>query len=412
MKKLLPFVLALILGGSIIILFLSAERGKKRALDERLSFRPGDRVPYGCRVAYDALGEMFPAGELSSSTRAPGFWDSLSSYETSQLLVIVAPRFNPTRSELQQLANLADNGNYVVISAASISSEADRFFHVLAEDPDAFYAAQMDRGMKLSITPPGWKAGTAYGYPGAGYGGYFTEINEDIAEVLGRRLPGDQPHFIRLRANRGWIYLHLEPFAFTNYFLLHRKNIRYFESLFSMIPPGIKRVVWDGYYREQRSAAPPRDKKNWFSVLMGMKNEEGHRSFLAAFLVLGALLLLYAWTEMRRKQRIIPEMPPPRNDSLDFVRTIGRLYYDKGDHRNLARKMSAYFMEHIRNRYKITTRMDDPEIGEALAARTGIARDRINNLVGMIRYAEASPEISARWLMEFHEELESFYLKA
>ena len=58
---------------------------------------------------------------------------------------------------------------------------------------------------------------------------------------------------------------------------------------------------------------------------------------------------------MRRKQRYIPVVAKPKNDSLDFVKTIGRLYYDKGDHKNLSRKMGAFFLEHVRSRYKLPT---------------------------------------------------------
>ena len=73
----------------------------------------------------------------------------------------------------------------------------------------------------------------------------------------------------------------------------------------------------------------------------------------AALLTAIFALLLYVVLEMRRKQRTIPVMTKPKNDSLEFVKTIGRLYHDKGDHKNLCRKMSAYFLEHVRNRYKL-----------------------------------------------------------
>jgi hypothetical protein len=399
-----------VLGGAIITLFFAAKKNKQRQLDERISFKKRDKIPYGCWVAYETLPGMFPEAEVSANRYEPGYWEELSNYEEDQVLVIVAPRLEATRDEMLQIARFADKGNHVLISTAALSSEAETFFNLRARS-DGYYLDGQD-GMKISIDPPGPASASIYGYPGRGFHGHLSQYDESITEVLGRSEKKEQPNLVRLKAGKGWIYLHLEPMAFTNYFLLHKQNIRYFETLFSMMPATARKVVWDEYYISQKPSTPPREKKSWFTVLMNMENEEGRRSFRAAFWVLIGLLLVYVFVEMRRKQRIIPILSRPRNDSLDFVRTIGRLYYDKGDHRNLARKMSAFFMDHVRNKYKISTSLNDTELAEALAAKTGMPSQQLNNLVGMIRYAEASPEISGQWLMEFHNELESFYLNA
>jgi hypothetical protein len=76
---------------------------------------------------------------------------------------------------------------------------------------------------------------------------------------------------------------------------------------------------------------------------MNVQNANGDKSFGAAFVVLAAILLLYVLLNMRRKQRYIPIVKKPSNDSLDFVKTIGRLYFDKADHKNLCRKMASFF---------------------------------------------------------------------
>ena len=122
-------------------------------------------------------------------------------------------------------------------------------------------------------------------------------------------------------------------------------------------------------------------------------------------------LLLYVVMEMRRKQRYIPVVTKPRNDSLDFVKTIGRLYYDKGDHKNLCRKMAAYFLEHVRNRYKLATGNLGDDFVKNLQFKTGYEESEIRGIVSYIKWLDESQAVSQNQLTDFHKQLESFYKK-
>src|SRR5258706_5242057 len=170
--------------------------------------------------------------------------------------------------------------------------------------------------------------------------------------------------------------------AFSNYFLLNKNNIRYYENALSMIPADVKKIVWDEYYLNKINT---KDKKSWLSVLFRFP------ALKAALLTVIFTLLLYVLLEMRRKQRFIPVITKPRNDSLDFVKTIGRLYYDKGDHKNLCRKMSAYFLEHVRNRYKLSTTEMNEEFVKNLQFKTSVDEAEIQSIVFFIRDIENRP---------------------
>ena len=82
------------------------------------------------------------------------------------------------------------------------------------------------------------------------------------------------------------------------------------------------------------------------------------------------MLSLYLFTEVKRKQRIIPKYAKPKNDSLEFVTTVGKLYYEKGDHKNLADKLTQYFLDHVRNRFKISTAEINDAFEQQLAAKS------------------------------------------
>ena len=130
-----------------------------------------------------------------------------------------------------------------------------------------------------------------------------------------------------------------------------------------------------------------------------------------ALLVAMFTLLLYVLMEMRRKQRLIPVMNKPKNDSLDFVKTIGRLYYEKGDNVNLCRKMASYFLEHVRNKYKLPTGTLDDEFVKKLQFKTGCEETEIQNIVSAIKALRTTTKMSDKQVADFHKKLESFYQK-
>jgi hypothetical protein len=413
MKRILPYALALILGGAIITLFLSAKKKRNKVLDERFSLRKNDKIPYGSWVAYNSLPDLFPKASITINKYEPGYWDSLSNYEDKQVLIILTGRFDADREELQRMMRFVENGNHVLISAQYLSSAADKLFNCgsSAYNMSIVSIKELETGMKIRLNGPLFDSTRYYGYPGRSFESYFSRVDTLTTDALGQDFHG-RTNLIRLQAGKGYVYVHLEPFAFTNFFLLHNKNIEYYEHLMSLMPRDAEQVVWDEYYLNRRSDRPAEEKKNWFSVLMNMKNEEGQHSFRAAFLLLIALLLLYVYMEMRRKQRIIPPFTRPKNDSLDFVKTIGRLYHDKGDHKNLSRKMSSYFLEHVRNKYKLSTGTLDAEFTRNLAYKSGVGEEEIQPIVSFIKKSEQAFAISPQQLMNFHNRLQSFYQKA
>jgi hypothetical protein len=261
--------------------------------------------------------------------------------------------------------------------------------------------------LRVSLSKPPFQRTYDYMYPGKRLDCHFYKIDTATTTILGTG-HGGNTNFIHLKAGQGNVYVHLAPMAFSNYFLLRDKNNGYYEDALSVMSPKTKKVVWDEYFLSKRypySRRGDNNNKSWFSALFG------YQAFKWAFLTAIFALLLFVLLEMRRRQRFIPVVTKPRNDSLDFVKTIGRLYYDKGDHKNLCRKMSAYFLEHVRNRYKLsTTEMNDAFV-KNLQYKSGVEEEEVSRIVYFIRDMENATEISDHQLIHFHKQLESFYSK-
>jgi hypothetical protein len=205
-----------------------------------------------------------------------------------------------------------------------------------------------------------------------------------------------------LNVGAGKILVNLAPAAFSNYFLLHRSNIDYYQKAISLIPETVSTVYWNEYY-----LLKPRTKKeqqpNALSVMLK------YPSFRAALLTALCLLLFYVLLEMRRRQRMIPVVAKQVNDSLDFVKTIGRLYYDQKDHQNLSKKMASYFLEYVRIHYKMQSTILNDEFIGTLHLKTGYPLQELEKIVLFINYLNQSPIVTEEELNRFYRQLELFY---
>jgi hypothetical protein len=395
------------MAAAVIALFVTGNNGSKRKMDGRITLRKKDKIPYGTYVAYNNLKYLFPSSAIYKSQQGPGYWDSISRYDSRQACIIVTDKFSADNDEMKQLINFVKNGNDVFISARYFSAAADGVFGCSSSSYDVSFYPEEEEGdsMRISLSNPPFTGTNKYIYPGKTFSSYFDEIDSTTTNILGYDEKG-RPDFIHLKAGSGNFYLHTEPLAFSNYFLLYKNNISYYEKVLSVISRDVNKVVWDEYYLNKIQRERPQKKQGWLSVLFR------YPALKAALLTSILALLLYVLLEMRRKQRYIPVVSKPKNDSLNFVKTIGRLYYDKGDHKNLCRKMSAYFLEHIRNKYKLPTGTLDEVFISNLKYKSGAEETAIREIVTFINHLEATPAVSSNQLTGFHKKLDAFYKQA
>lgn len=411
MNKWIPYIVgAVLLAALITLLFLHKE---PRRFDGRITFNPKDKIPYGTYAAYHLLQHQFPGATISTNSFGPEDWQNLSYDSTGQVLLIVDSYFDPTISELNALTSFARQGNYVFISCLQMNDAAHVFFRVQQEDLYNPFALRTDYGaitmydsFAIKLDSRTYTLPLQFVYPGVSYNNRFTRYDSLFTYPLGYNADDNTPNLLAINAKNGSIFLHTAPITFTNFFLLYNNNHQYYEKLMSLFPANARKIVWDEYFLVHKQNKDNDEEKGLLSVLLS------HKNFKAAFWTLMILLALYFLTEVKRRQRLIPEYSKPANDSLEFVTTIGKLYYEKGDHKNLADKLTLYFLDYVRNKYKLSTNELNDAFVQHLSLKTGVSVDELSKLIDTLNTIKLGDRISEQQLLNYHQQLENFYSKA
>ena len=405
MKKYTSYLIAFGVLAFIALMVIAANRRLSKKMDERITLRQRDKIPYGFAAAADLSVSLFPNVSIYSDEKAPGDWGNIQPDSGKQAVILVAAYFNADDAEINSLMNFVNKGNHVFIIAQSFSEETQSAFHFsYSQNGLAPFFGVGDDSLRVRLVQPNFAADSFYIYPGRKFESWFERLDTTHTRILGRN--ESHPDFIQMNYGDGAVFIHSAPLAFSNYFILHKNNIHYFEQVLSVLPADLTRLAWNEYYlvkRGSRNRDNNGKEPNWLSVLLRYKE------FKWGFGLLVFALLLWVLLNSRRKQRIIPAHPKPANESLDFVKTMGRLYYDRKDHQNLARKMSTYFLEHVRTGYKLPTHTLDESFIESLHYKSGYSRGDLNEIISFIEYIRGGGNINEQQLINFHNQLESFY---
>lgn len=383
----------------------------KTTFNRRQSLSPGQKIPYGAWYAYENLEYIFPEADIKRTNASPA--KTNNSYTSIQELndepaagkiaqIYMSADIMPDQEETEALLRMVGDGRHLFISGYYISETLLDSLRLSVGHDLTF--GDFD-SLTVSVNNPVTHDSLSFTYPGVDQSGYFTALDTSITTILGKDEHG-RANFVQFNyTGGGTLYIHLAPIAFSNFFLLHKNNKAYYENALSYLPKSVQLVKWDEYFR--RTGGGERNGRNnaGKSSLTWLMSQKG---FAAALLVMLLLLLLIFVFESKRKQRIIPIIPPVKNASLDFVKTIGRLYYERRDNKNLANKMTAHFLDQVRSRYNIRTGLMDEEFEKRLAWKSGYDIAMIKDVLYYIRYVQDEHSVSDDQLLTLNMKLEKF----
>ncbi len=411
-------VLALLL----LILFARGSRGYQW----REHYKYNSKDPYGTYVIGQLLDSYFPEHEVviiedSLSASLPLLEDEAAILEDTASYVFIGEAMYMSEQDVDQLLGFVADGNRAFIACRTIPY--DLMFYLYTECDSIWwegYGDLPDSVARFTLTHDNLKPAKPlrFTYSAKGQTGIYEWQYIDTMYVCDTE-SGIVPlgwmndtlvNFALIQYGKGIVYLHTTPVLFTNIQIKEEKGLDYAGRVFSHLPEGD--VYWDEHSRVSlpvgralNNRADPRGR--FISSESPLQFILKQPPLAWAWYLILAMGLLYMIFRARRKQRVIPVLEPNTNTSLEFISTIGRLYFLQNNHRQLALQQGKLFFNHVRERYQLQPK--DENWKSRLAARSGIDIQLIDKISGLDEQIRASAIIPDETLIHFHQTLEQFY---
>lgn len=368
----------------------------------KASFSSKDKKAGGAYAAFKLLPQLFSKNSVQVVTKpfAKTFEKESELKFRNNAYILVTNKMFTTDKDITAMLDYVSRGNELFIASNTIDPllEKELGFVTVESNTQQHQPKAVAQQYEDATVP----LDTSYRYNGMFSGSYFTIKDTLNIDVLGYNYK-HKPNFVRITYNeKGHLYILLNPYTFSNYFVLHQQNVAALETQLSYLSNDAGNVYWDDFYNGQNSAQSG-DFSEW-QVLMR------YPSMRWALWLAVILVLLYVLFESKRRQRIIPDKPAFNNTSLEFVDAIGQLYYQQHNNYNLAHKMIIHLLEFIRSRYYINTNALNDEFIVALSRKSMIPETEIRSLLQMIHQIQLDAQLSDADLQEFYNRIQQFYL--
>ena len=367
---------------------------RPKPIDWTPTYSNKDKIPFGTKATYELLPDVFK-NEKVTQLRVP-IYNYLSENPTlpKSNYIFVCREFIIDLNDQKQLLNYAKRGNNVFISAYYFPDSLTKTLGIIAmlKDPTL-----RDTALVMNFVNPALSKKGGYVFAQDDGRNYFLVKKPENVTILAKNAR-NEPIFLKIKYGKGAFYLHNLPLALTNYYALPFKTSDFAFKSLSYLP--VLPVYWDEYLKQGRFGE---DEQSIFRYIMTQPPLTW-----AYYLILFGLLL-YAIFAGKRTQRIIPVLPAPKNTSLEFVETIGKMYFQQGDHDNIAEKKIQHLLLYIRERFGLRTHEIDKEFIEDLIQKTGLPRMDIELLFSEIAHAKRTVSLSEFALLSLHHRIEDFY---
>ena len=389
MKKDWKYILYLVVA---VVLLVAIKLLSPKQYDWRVTFSHTDQNPYGAYALAQLLPSVFKGNKVDHSYQT--IYEIKDSLKLRGNILAVSNSFQCGETDAKALLAHVDAGGSALISAQYFwgsfrdtlaFSTKDYFFNV---DNDAKDSAS------LHFVPTIFDSTKRYHFRRDNIHNYFNRFDTTRTTVIAVNDSGD-PVTIKIKWGKGTIILNCTPLAFTNIYLLAGENNEFVSNTLSYLPTDD--VQWTEYYHVGRMESR--------TPLRFLLRQESLRW---AYYLTIVTLLVYMLFEMKRRQRIIPVIQPLTNTSLEFVNTIGNLYYQNKEHKSIAEKKILFFLEQVRTRYFISTSKIDNAFIETVSKKAGRSTEEVSQLFRAIDVIRSSASISANQLLDLNRRIEKF----
>ncbi len=204
----------------------------------------------------------------------------------------------------------------------------------------------------------------------------------------------DKINFIQVRKGKGYIYIHSFPQVLTNFFILQNQNYLYDEKLLNLMNTEGK-IYWDTHY--QNGAKD----RGVFKIL----KQTPAFAWAYRFIFIG--IFLFIFFQSKRKQRPIPVLEPPKNETISFTKTIAEMYLENKEHDEMANLRIRLFYDWLKKYAQIIVNEPVDKVTiEKIAQKTKSSPDDVFRVFDMIAYLRQVNIIRAKDVLKLEKLIE------
>lgn len=373
-------------------------------LKERYQYK--DTRPFGTYTAYHLLGQIYPGKMINVSSKPFAKFYSDTYIDSSSFYINISNKFYATENDAQSLVEFVSEGNTAFISASFIDSSL--LSKVLSRQARNLWMnnlmAKQYVNTHVYLLPDEFSKQDSFAYYYLPFSNYFSEIDPGMGRIVGYN-SHNRPNCAVFFIGEGRLYLHCDPRAFGNYFLLTANNYAYMKQLMQMMSKNPGNIFWDDFYNKLNFKE---EKKRPMSAL---KTILEHPPLGMAFWIILLMLIFYVLFNSKRKQRVIPIIKPVENTSIAFTQAIAGLYMAEKNNKNISEKMITFLNEHIRTRYFLNGQVVSNNFISTLSKKSGVPFETVQSLYNAIQQVQLSEELSDFELLSLNEQIQEFYKK-
>jgi hypothetical protein len=356
-----------------------------------VTFDPEDKNPFGGYVLKETLPDLLGKGNINHSNQT--LYEIKDSLNRDGSLFIVCSQFSADRLDVLALLRYVEKGGTAFISANYFYGLLADTLSIDSRSIGGYYYNNFD-SVNFHFVNLALDTAQYFRFREMNVDKYFHDFDSLRTSAISET-SDLKTNTILVKWGDGKIILNNTPLVFSNIYLMEPSNHKFASTLLSYMPEGP--MEWSSYYQNGRKelATPLRyvlsnDALSW-----------------AYYLTIISILIFMIF-EFKRKQRIIPIIKPLPNVSLEYIQTIGSLYYDQGDHKGLAMKKIQFFLDHIRSKFFVISDTLDNQWINLVSKKSGVDVALIEDLVGEIRKVQKAPQISEDHLIRVAHKIEIF----
>lgn len=382
----------LILSGALLILYLIFQYNKPKPTNWTPTYLTEDKIPFGTYILDQRIKDIFPDAIVKKS-QSPIFSTLSANQNSASNYLIIASDISVNKLDYREMVRYMKKGNNVFIAAYTIQG-------VLPDTLKLKITSDFDLSNKskssVNFTNPQLRNAEGYYFDKGISQQYFSKIDTAKGIVLGNK-NNKSPNFIQYKFGKGSLFILPNPQLFTNYSLLKSNGSEYLSKALSYLP-NTKTLIWDEHFTR-----PSNEDRS--PLRMIFKYDQLRWAYLlSVFGLLGFVLF-----EIKRRQRIIPVISRLTNTSVEFVKVVGRVYYQQRNNKDIAEKKVKYLLEYIRNKYRLRTLDLNQEFKESLIKISSASEETIENLLIEIGHLKRGQIINDQHLIDLNKIIEQFY---